>query len=412
MGFIGMTQFSDPARQDAAGDAAQLLSRVGYVVLALAAPSALALSSRAIFVLFPIGVALLIVAAALDPVVGFVGRIGDVVKSPVSWAALALFAWAALSLLWSPFPASGMQHLLKLAATALATLVVMASAREHMRATDLYLFPIGVLLTMATILVLWFVAQQGAEPDSGRILQGCTAMVVMLFPALGGLAARGRNGYARTLMMLALAYVFAIGAASTAAAVLVGFAVLSFAISDIRRTVADLSWLATGLILISPLIPAVAPTLAHWVFHAKLADLAAPYPTLAAAARLILHDEVRLMTGHGIDTVGRGVEAGLLPALSPRVAMFEIWYELGIVGALAAAAAVWLGFRAIGEMAPRLAPYVAATFACDLTLGFLSQDMTQITWVTLLAISAIALGAAARSQYRTTRPSAAHLAHI
>ena len=118
------------------------------------------------------------------------------------------------------------------------------------------------------------------------------------------------------------------------------------------------------------------------------------------------------MTGHGIDTVVRGVEAGLLPALSPRIAVFEIWYELGIVGALAAAAAVWLGFRAIGEMAPRLAPYVAATFACDLTLGFLAQDTTQMTWVTLLAISAIAVGAAARSQYRTTRPSAASLAHF
>ena len=68
--------------------------------------------------------------------------------------------------------------------------------------------------------------------------------------------------------------------------------------------------------------------------------------------------------------------------------------------------------RARAAAAPRLAPYVAATFACDLTLGFLSQDMTQMTWVTLLAISAIALGAAARSQYRTTRPSAASLAHF
>jgi len=412
MGLTGMAQFSGPARQDAAGDAAQLLSRIGHVVLALAAPSAVALSSRAIFVLFPIGVALLVVAAALDPVAGFVERLGGVAKSPTAWAALALFGWAALSLLWTPFPASGVQHLLKLAATALATLVVMASEREHMRATDLYLYPIGVLLTMATILALWFAAQQGFEPEGGRIGQGGTAMVVMLFPALGGLAARGRNGYARTLMTLALVYVFAIGAAATAAALLVGFAVLSFAISDIRRTVVDLSWMAAGLVLISPLVPAVAPTLSHWVFHAGLSSLAAPYPTLAVAASLVLHDAVRLLTGHGIDTVIRGVEAGLLPALTPRVAVFEIWYELGIVGALAAAAAVWFGFRAIGQMAPRLAPYVAATFACDLTLGFLAQDLTQMTWVSLLAISAIAVGAAARSQYRTTRPSAVGLAHL
>jgi hypothetical protein len=407
-----MAQLSDSTQHDAAGDASQLLSRVGYVVLALAAPSAVTLSSRALFVLFPIGVALLLVAAALDPAAGFAERLRGLGRSPVAWAAVALFGWATLSLLWSPFPTSGVQHLLKLGATALATVLVIASGREHMRATDLYLFPIGVLLTMGTILVLWFAAQQGLESDASRINAGATAIVVMLFPALGGLAARGRNGYARALMMLAFAYIFAIGAAATAAALLIGFAALTFALSDTRRTVADLSWLAAGLILICPLVPAIAPTLSHWLFHARLADLHAPYPTLSAAARLILHDEARLLTGHGFDTVVRGVEAGLLPAQSPRVAVFEIWYELGIVGALVAAIGVWLGFRAIGEMAPRLAPYMAATLACDLTLGFLVEDSTQMTWVTLLAISAIGVGVAARSQYRTTRPSAASLAHF
>ncbi len=92
------------------------------------------------------------------------------------------------------------------------------------------------------------------------------------------------------------------------------------------------------------------------------------------------------MTGHGVDTVVRGVDAGLLPTMTPRVALFEIWYELGILGALAAAAGVWFGFRAIGRAAPRLAPYLAATFAADLTLGFLSEASPQMTWITLLAI--------------------------
>jgi hypothetical protein len=407
-----MTQLSGSTRPDAAGDAAQLLSRIGYAVLALAAPSAVILSSRAIFVLFPIGVALLLVAAALDPTPGLPERFRALRNSPAAWAACALFAWAALSVLWSPFPSSGGQLLLKLATTAIAAMFVMATAREHLRATDLYLFPIGVLLAMATIAVLWFFVQRGLEPDTHRIAIGGVVVVVMLFPAMGGLAARGRNGYTRALMVLALVYVFALGAPATAAALLVGFAALSFAVSDIRRTVNDLSWLAAGLIIASPLIVAMTPTLSHWLFHAKLSELGAPYPTLSAAASLILHDVVRLFTGHGIDTVVRGVETGVLPAYSPRVVVFEIWYELGIVGAIAAAAVAWLGFRAIGDMAPRLAPYVAATFACDLTLAFVAEDLTQMTWVTLLAISAIALGAAARSQYRTTRPSAAHLAHF
>jgi hypothetical protein len=165
-------------------------------------------------------------------------------------------------------------------------------------------------------------------------------------------------------------------------------------------------------VLAAPLLLALSPTLGHWIFHAKLGSLGPPYPTIAAASNLVLHDLPRLVTGHGVDTVVRGVDAGLLPTMTPRVALFEIWYELGVIGALAAAAGAWFGFRAIGGAAPRLAPYLAATFAADLTLGFLSEGFAQMTWITLLAIGAIALGAAARSQYRTTRPSAAGLARF
>ena len=407
-----MAQLLDAPRSDAAADAAQLLSRIGYAALALATPSAATLSSRAMFVLFPVGVALLLVAATLDPVAGVGARLRALVASPVAWAAVALFAWAGLSLLWTPFPIPGAQRLLKIAMTALAATAVIVTARDHLRATDLYLFPIGVLMLMVTIFALWFAEQQTLEPDAGRIDAGGIAMAMLLFPAMGGLAARGRNGYARTLMLLGLVYAFAIGSAPITAALLAGIAVLSFAVSDLERTMRDVGRAAVALVLAAPLLLALSPTLAHMIFHAKLGALGAPYPTIAAAASLVLHDLPRLVTGHGVDTVVRGVDASLLPTLTPRVALFEIWYELGILGALAAAAGIWFGFRAIGRAAPRLAPYLAATFAADLTLGFLSEGFAQMTWITLLAIGGIALGAAARSQYRTTRPSAAGLARF
>ncbi len=407
-----MAQFSDASRGDAAADAAQLLSRIGYAALAVATPSAATLSSRAMFVLFPVGVALLLVAATLDPVAGVGPRLRALVASPITWAALALFAWACLSLLWTPFPIPGAQRLLKIAMTTLAAAAVTVTARAHLRATDLYLFPIGVLILMATIFALWFAEQQTLEADAGRIETGGVALAMLLFPAMGGLAARGRNGYARTLMLLGLVYAFAIGSAATTAALLAGIAVLSFAVSDPERTMRDVGRAAVVLVLAAPVLLALSPELGHLIFHAKLGSLGPPYPTIAAAASLVLHDVPRLVTGHGVDTVVRGLDAGLLPTMTPRVALFEIWYELGIIGALAAAAGVWFAFRAIGHAAPRLAPYLAATFATDLTLGFLSEGFAQMTWITLLAIGGIALGAAARSQYRTTRPSAAGLARF
>ena len=107
-----------------------------------------------------------------------------------------------------------------------------------------------------------------------------------------------------------------------------------------------------------------------------------------------------------------GYITSVLPPQTPRGLLFSIWYELGVIGALIAAAGAWSGFRAIGAAPPRLAPYLAAAFACNLTLAFLSENLTDLTWVTTLGIAMIVADVAARSQYRTTRPSAAYLAHF
>ncbi len=401
-----MADFSIPASRDAAEDAARLLQRLGFVVLALGAPCAEALSSRAIFLFFPIGVALLLVAAMLNPAKGMAAQLRGALSSPVAWVALALAAWATLSLTWTPFPVEASWHLLKLAATALVVIVAFAVSPPRVRATDVYLFPIGVALAMLAIIGLALAQLQGVASYSDRIERSGLALVIMLWPAMAGLAARGRDGLARLLLILTAAFVFAIGAPITAAALFVGVLALSFAIYDLRRAAADLGVLAAAIVVFSPLAPAVAPALARWFLHAKLSTLSGAFTPLAAAADIVLHQPLRLFTGVGIDTAVRGAEAGLIPAASPRVALFEIWYELGSIGALLSAWLVWLAFRGLGETGAKVAPYLVAAFACDLTLAFLAEDFSQMSWVTLLAVSAICAGGAARSQYRTKRPSA------
>jgi hypothetical protein len=400
-----MASFSISASSDAAEDAARLLQRLGYVVLALGAPCAEALSSRAIFLFFPIGMALLLVAALLNPVKGVGERIYQALWSPMGLVSLALLAWAVLSLAWTPFPVEAVEHLFKLTGTALSVIVVLACLRDHMRAADLYLFPIGVVLAMLAILALALADHAGMGSYGEKIQRSSSALVIMLWPAMAGLSARGRNGLARLLMILAVAFVFAIGAPVTAAALLIGMLVLSFAISDVKRTVFDLGIVAAAIIILSPLAPAISPALARWFFHAKLATLSGPFTSLAGAAEILLHEPFRLFTGHGVDTSIRGLETAGAPI--PRVVLFEIWYELGVIGAVLGAALAWLGFRSIGGTGARIAPYLVAALACDLTLGFLSQDFSQMSWVTLLAVSAVSAGAAARSQYRTKRPSVA-----
>jgi hypothetical protein len=396
----------NPASNDPAVEASRLLARLGYAVLGLGAPCSEALSSRAIFLFFPIGVALLLVAAMLDPPPGFMGSLKWMLTAPFAWAGLGLLGWAALSLFWTPFPLDGAQHWLKLAATILVTILAIASSREHMRAADLYLFPVGVLLAMIAILVLAVARRQQLGADLPDFAHSGVALVALLFPAMGCLAARGRNGLARLLMILALAFTFVIGAPTTTVALLVGFTALSFAISDVERTLSDLGAAAAGIILLAPIVPAISPSLAHWFFHDKLSALPEPFPPLAVAAEIVLRDPARLFTGRGIDAAIKGMEAGLLPPRIPRVILFELWYELGVIGALLAASNAWLGFRAIGRTGEKVAPYLIAAFAADLALGFLSEDFSQMWWVNLLAVSAISAGAAVRSQYRTQRPRA------
>ncbi|MGA2794659.1 MAG: hypothetical protein ABSE69_14240, partial [Roseiarcus sp.] len=158
-----------------------------------------------------------------------------------------------------------------------------------------------------------------------RIERSGVALVIMLWPAMAGLAARGRDGLARLLLILAAAYVFAIGAPVTAAALFVGVLALSFAISDVKRAIVDLGLLAAAIVVLSPAAPAIAPALARWFLHAKLSSLPGPFAPLAGAADIVLHEPLRLFTGHGIDTAIRGVEAGFdTRAHSPRRAVRDL----------------------------------------------------------------------------------------
>ena len=140
---------------------------------------------------------------------------------------------------------------------------------------------------------------------------------MLLFPAIGGLAARGRNGLARLLLIVALCFAYIASYTPLTVALFAGYLALSFCISDLSRTVRELSWGAAALILLSPLIPALAPTVAAWIFHARLASLPAPYPSLSVAADIFTHDKLRLITGHGFATVAHGVQDRILPAADP-----------------------------------------------------------------------------------------------
>src|SRR5580658_9025331 len=398
------------ADRDDAADASRFFSRIGYLVLAVGAPVGIVLHPLGLYVMFSIGVGLILIAAALDAEPGFFARFRRPFYVPAFLALLAGLVWAALSILWTPYPVAAAQLLLKLGVLLVATMLAVAAPRENAAATDLYLFPIGVMAGIAAMIARALAETLTGAPDDGRLTPGAVAIGVLLFPAIGGLAARGRNGLARLLLIVALCFAYIDSYTPLTIAVFAGYLALSFSISDLRRTARELAWAA--LILLSPLIPALAPTVSAWIFHARLASLPAPYPSLAVAADVFTHDKLRLITGRGFATVSGGVHDGILPAQTPRALAFTVWYELGVVGAMLAAAGAWLAFRDLARAPARLAPYMAAAFSAVVALAFLNVDFVEMSTLTLIAVAILSTDVAARSQYRTTRPSAARLANL
>jgi hypothetical protein len=403
---------SRDADRDDAADASRFFSRIGYLVLAVGAPIGVVLHPLGLYVMFSIGVGLILIAAALDAEPGFFDRFMRPFYVPAFLALVAGLVWAALSILWTPYPIAAAQHLLKLSVLLVATLLAVAAPRENAAATDLYLFPIGVVAGMAAMVARALAETLAGAPDDGRLTAGAVAIAVLLFPAIGGLAARGRNGLARLLLIVALCFAYIDSYGPLTIALFTGYLALSFSISDLSRTTRELSWGAAALILLSPLIPALAPTVSAWIFHTRLTSLPAPYRSLSVAADVFTHDKLRLITGHGFATVSHGVQDRILPVETPRALAFTIWYELGIVGAVVAAAGAWLAFRSIARAPARLAPYMAAAFSAVVALAFLNVDFVEMTTLTLVAVAVISTDVAARSQYRTSRPSAARLANL
>ena len=405
-----MSWVSNQARNDEAADAAQYFSRLGYVLLALGVPAGAVLHELAIFFLYAIAVVLFAGSAWVDPPAGILERMRSAFSNPIVALCLAAIGWAGVSVLWTPFSIPAGQHLLKMALWLVSLFLALSTTRGHARATDLYLFPIGLVVGMAAMFAAFVAIRYGATIPRQRIFDGAVVLVATLFPAMGGLAARGRNGWGRLLLIAAFVFVYALGSTSMMIALLFGFAALSFAVADLGRTTRDLAWIAATLMALGPLATVLTAELTRGVMNSGLAGLDAPFATLARAQAIIIHEKLLLVTGHGFEALVRAAQTGLFPDTAPRGELFAVWYELGIVGAGLASAMIWFGFRRIGEASPRLAPYLAAALACNLTLGALMENFGDMLWTVSLGIAVIASDVAARSQYRTTRPSAAGLA--
>jgi hypothetical protein len=389
-----------PPLGDPAAEAARLLCRLALIILMIITPVAELFSHGALYVLLPVGATILVIAGWLSS--GLRGlHLGAALLTSIGLAALFLVFWSGLSLAWTPFPTEGAARFGSALGTGLVVLLAIAFLPERTRAPNLYLLPIGVAVTaIATCFVILFGPQsfwQGPNPDHTLAQRCLVSISILLWPALGALALRERWLLAVCLALAVTAAAFAAFLQIALAAIALGAVVYTIAVANAPRTAGVAAFCFAALVLLAPILVVFAVLLSDWT---QLPNSA------AAIADMVVTQWPRLITGHGLGTAAQGIEFGALPPDTPRSILFTIWYELGFLGAVAFAVLGVRVFVAAGRAPLHVAPPLLAGLAAGLTIALWGTETTQLWWITLNGLDAIAFALLFKAHPRFKRPPA------
>ena len=382
--------------QDPAAGAANLVLRIGVLVLVIGAPCAAVVSRRMLFVLMLIG------ALLLPGAVERIRRHLSVgVGSPIVLAAVFLMMWTGLSLLWTPYVDPAIERFLKTAGTALLVIVGVASLPDHFRASNSNLVAIGAAAAALAIVCVAILAPQitrVADADGTTLQRATIGVVVLLWPALSALILRDRIASAGVIAVVTSMAVVMVWTPMALGALIIGMLTFSSALSKPHLTGRVLGGIVAALIIFAPGIPLVlSPLLPNRIDPNGIAALVSDWGTVVRGEGL------RLVTGHGFDAAIRALVAGILPARTPRGLLFDVWYELGVTGAVAMAVMLWFAFQSAARLGKLIAPCMIAALASASAIALSGLAGAQLWWMTLLGVVALAFAIVVRGQSRTER---------
>ena len=390
------------SQSQSAGDPAtmsgQVLLRIGIAIFALAVPCAAVVSRRSLFVLMPVAALLLIIGGLLLPGARaqLARQLGAALGRPLVLIPLALLIWAGLSFIWTPFPALALERFLKTVGTVLVTAAAIACLPARMKPANSNLLPIGLALAALGTIAVGFLALYAPRPadlDGGDTLRRSVAgLVVLLWPALASLALRERIKPAGLLGAAVASAALVVMSPIALMALIIGVIVLSASFSTPERVAKPLGVAMAALMLGAPLLVLALDPLASRL------DPNGLFGTPHIWAEIIRSEGLKLITGHGFDTAGRALAAGLLPPGAPRGILFEIWYELGLVGAAAMGGLMWAAFTAAARMGRTTGPLLMAGMATALAISIAGVSVSQLWWTTQLACAALAWATAIRTR--------------
>ena len=128
--------------------------------------------------------------------------------------------------------------------------------------------------------------------------------------------------------------------------------------------------------------------------------------SFTAWAGMIVNDGVRTLTGYGFHAAVRGLQTGFIPFGAPRGAIFQMWFDLGVFGALLTAFLLARVIVAAGAATPPASGFLLSTAVSIIAIGAFSAVGLQLWWLTIVGLAAIASALLLKGQYRTDRPAA------
>jgi hypothetical protein len=387
---------------DPALDAARLLSRMGLILLFIVSQVAPIIVGHTIYMLLPIGAVLLLLSASLAPDPHRLRELMDLAVKPPVIAAGFFVAWTALSLAWTPYSAGPAERFAKTSATLALVAAACGLLPERTKTSNLNLLPIGAAVAAVTLAaVTLYVAKSASsilDLDISPRQRAGLGLALLVWPALGALAVRGRWYSAAALAVATAVACYSSRAPHVMAALAVGAVVFAISFGRALRVARIFAYAAAGVIFLAPL----AAALVHLMWGGQTPALLKP---LDVWGLIIANDGARVLTGHGFGAAIYGILGHYLYQATPRSLVFEVWYDLGILGAAALAAVAARAFIIVGRSRAALAPFLLAGLATGVAISVLGPAAEQLWWLTLAGLDAIAFSLVMRGQFRKRRPS-------
>lgn len=393
--------------EDPASDAAHIITRLAIALLLIVAPIASVGTRRAIYVLVPVGVALTLVAWLLEPGGRGPRQLRSAMFSATGILLIGFVSWAALSLIWTPFGVGPSERFVKSLSTFLLAATAAALLPERTKTSNLYLLPIGVAAgAVALVFIAWFeprIAGRPGDPDVSVAARAAFGLALLVWPALGALVIREKAAAAVVLGIIVVVAQLAAGVPLALTATALGALAFAAALSNGDKTGKAVAAIGAVMFLLAPLV----------VLGIYEAISIAAMPKLLTPAiswgDILVKDGFHALLGHGFDSARLGVSAGYLHPTTPKSILFEVWFELGIVGAVAAAL-VWAQVaRRAGKASPALAPYLLAGLSAAFVMSAFGLGIAPVWWVTLLALAGFAFALLQHGQARHRRPAVAEI---